>query len=71
MKERDHQSTWLWRCGVGIQTTMVDELGRCDAGVVWASCGRKGHRANAWEKLGNESGEQQVFVRGLEHRSEQ
>jgi hypothetical protein len=50
---------------------MVDELGRCDAGVVWASCGREGHRADTWEKLGNESGEQQVFVRGLEHRSEQ
>lgn len=69
MKERDHQSTWLWRWSVGIQTMMVDELGCCNACVERAYRGGEGHRADAWEKLGQESGKQQAFVRGLEHHS--
>lgn len=69
MKERDHQSTRLWRWSVWIQTMMVNELGCCNAGVERAYRGGEGHRADAWEKLGKEPGKQQAFVRELEHRS--
>lgn len=67
MKEGDHQSTWLWRWSVWIQTMMVNELGGYNAGVERAYPGGEGHRADAWEKLGQEPGKQQASVRGLEH----
>lgn len=67
MKERYHQSTWLWCWREWIQTMMVNELGCCNAGVKRAYRGGEGHRADAWEKLGKEASKQQVFFRGLEH----
>jgi hypothetical protein len=70
MKERDHQTTWLWRWRVWIQTIMVNELGCCDAGVERAYHNGEGHRADAWEKLGKETGKQQAIVRGLGHHGE-
>jgi hypothetical protein len=48
---------------------MINELGCCNAGVERAYPGREGHRADAWEKLGEETGKQQAFFRGLEHHS--
>jgi hypothetical protein len=67
MKEGDHQSTWLGCWSVWIQTIMVNELGCCNAGVERACHDGEGHRADAWEKLGKETGKQQAFIRELEH----
>ena len=47
---------------------IVNELGCRNAGVERAYRGGEGHRADAGEKLGKETGKQQAFVRGLEHR---
>jgi hypothetical protein len=46
---------------------MVNELGCCNAGVERACHDGEGHRADAWEKLGKETGKQQAFIRELEH----
>lgn len=46
---------------------MVNKLGCCNAGVERACRSRERHRADAWEKLGKETGKQQAFVRGFEH----
>jgi hypothetical protein len=69
MKERDHQSTRLRRWGVGIQTMMINELGCCDAGVVWAYCAGERRRVAAQEKLGKKSSEHKMLCREVEHHS--
>lgn len=46
---------------------MVDELGRCNAGVVRAACVREGYRDDAWDKFGQETGDQQAFLGDFEH----
>lgn len=48
---------------------IVNELGCSNAGLERAYRGGEGHRADAWEKLGKETGKQQAFIRGFEHHS--
>jgi hypothetical protein len=48
---------------------VINKLGCCNAGVERAYRGGEGHGADAWEKLGKETGKQQAFVRGLEHHT--
>lgn len=67
MKERDHQSTRLRRGSVGIQPMMINELGCCNAGVVWAYCAGEGHRIAVPEKAGKQSSEHKMFCREVEH----
>lgn len=49
---------------------MINELGYCNAGIERAYCGGEGYGADAWEKLGKQTGKQQALFRDLEHHIE-